>query len=102
MLAFGLAGCGDPKPAATQAVPEAQHAPRILCARGKEALAPACTLERTRSGTGEVWTIRFPDGAFRRLAVADGEIGAADGAEPLRADGDDVVIAGERYRLPDE
>ncbi len=97
-----LAACDRTPGAVTQTIPEADHLPKIPCSRGSAPLAPACTLQRDPSGKGEIWTIRFPDGGFRRLLVEAGEVSAADGAEPLRADGDDVTIAGERYRLPDE
>ena len=101
-LALALAACDRAPPTATQAVPEVERSPKIPCARGDAPLAPVCTLQRAPSGEGEVWTLRFPDGGFRRLTVQHGVVSAADGAERLRADGEDVTIAGERYRLPDE
>lgn len=81
---------------------EAVAGPKLPCARGAAPLAPVCTLTRERSGPGQIWTIRFPDGGFRRLRAEGNEIGAADGAEPLRSEGDDVVIGDEHYRLPDD
>ena len=86
-----------------QTVPDsAQPAPaeHIPCARGAAPLTPVCTLDRRRTPTGQLWTIRFPDGGFRRLRVVGDEVSEADGAEPLTADGDTARIGAERYRLP--
>lgn len=77
---------------------------RIACALpGAPDLALRCTFERT----GDVVTVRQPDGGFRRLRyVQDGRgIVAADGAEhPQVHDLDDgsleIAIGGARYRLP--
>ncbi len=101
-LTLLLLGCDRSPEAVSQPVPEAERTTKIACARGEDALAPVCTLTRAASGQGEIWTIRFPDGGFRRLLVENGEVSAADGAERLRERGDEVVIADERYRLPDE
>lgn len=102
-LALLPAGCGGGAP--EQAADP--NAPRIACAKAGAALAPLCTVDRTRSGRGLTLTIRHPDGAFRRLAVTtDGRgVAAADGAEPARVSvvggrEIEVAIAGERYRLP--
>ena len=79
----------------------------ILCAQGDAALTRACTVEQTQGPDGLVLTIRRPDGGFRRLlATRDGRgVVAADGAEQAQVsihgtDGIDVVLGGDRYRLP--
>jgi hypothetical protein len=87
------------RPPAEQA-PQAPPVEHVACARDDAALTNACTLDRARTAGGETWTIRFPDGAFRRLVVKGDEVSEADGAEPLVADGDAVRIGRERYRLP--
>ncbi len=103
---LALAACGQQpeapqdlqqtRPAAAQADP----VERIACARGTAALTPTCTLDRERTADGETWTIRHPDGSFRRLTVKGDEVTEADGAEPLVASREEVKIADERYRLP--
>jgi hypothetical protein len=87
--------------------PAAAAEPLIPCARGGAPLAPACTLDQAADAGGLVLTLRHPDGAFRRLRVTrDGRgVVVADGAQGARvtivAPGTiEVVIAGERYRLP--
>ncbi len=79
----------------------------VPCARGDEALASRCTVERTTTPAGPVLTLRAPDGGFHRLLVVrDGRgLVAADGAEPaaIVIVGPrliDVGIGGDRYRLP--
>lgn len=84
------------RPAAAPA-PTAEHIP---CARDAAPLTPVCTLDRRRTATGQLWTIRFPDGGFRRLRVVGDEVSEADGAEPLTADGGTARIGAERYKLP--
>jgi hypothetical protein len=83
------------------------QAERVGCAHAGEALAANCTIDREKGESGVTLTIRHPDGAFRRLAVAtDGRgVVAADGAEPaqvtiLDAGTIEVAIGGDRYRLP--
>ena len=78
-----------------------------MCAHADEALAANCTIDRQAGQDRLTLTIRHPDGAFRRLAVAtDGRgVVAADGAEPARVTVFDpatieVAIGGDRYRLP--
>ncbi|MBB5714629.1 hypothetical protein [Sphingomonas aerophila] len=100
-MAGAIAACG-PTSQSSEVSAEAVAGPKLPCARGAASLAPVCTLTRERSGQGEIWTVRFPDGGFRRLRAEGNEIGAADGAEPLRSEGDDVVIGDEHYRLPDD
>ncbi|WP_419827266.1 hypothetical protein [Sphingomonas sp.] len=69
--------------------------------------AQSCTVERIEAPDGLVLLVRHPDGGFRRLLVTeDGRgVAAADGNEPTRVTvagpGEiDVVLGGERYRLP--
>ena len=83
-------------PAVTQADP-VEH---IACARGTGRFVPDCTLEREATRAGEVWTIRHPDGGFRRLIVKGDEIETADGAELLRGAGREMTVGNEHYRLP--
>jgi len=82
---------------------------RIECAAaGTETFEAVCTIERMTNDKGElVLTVRDPTGGFRRLLVTkDGRgVIAADGAEPAKVsviEGNriEVVIAGDRYRLP--
>lgn len=80
---------------------------RIECAvDGAAAFARACTVERTR-GRDIIFTIRSPNGSFRRLvATRDGRgVMAADGAEgaSVKVVGPgliEVSIGPDRYRLP--
>lgn len=107
MLALGLASCSG-QPVETpqnlqQTRPVAARTAAvetIPCARGTAPLAPVCTLDRERTATGQRWTVRFPDGGFRRLTVTGDEIETADGAELLHGRGSDAVVADEHYRLP--
>lgn len=80
---------------------------RILCARGDAALVRACTVDRLQSKDGLILTLRHPDGSFHRVLVTrDGRgVVAADGAEIAKvavkgADGIEVALGGDRYRLP--
>jgi uncharacterized membrane protein len=80
---------------------------RVPCAHAGETLSTKCTIERQTTKKGLTLTVRHPDGAFRRLAVAtDGRgVVAADGAEPARvavidAATIEVAIGGDHYRLP--
>ena len=116
-IALALAACSAPtsQTANTQVLArveaeqrrDAEDSGRILCAHGDAALARTCTVEQTQSGPGLILTVRHEDGGFHRLLVTrDGRgVIAADGAQPaavkvLGADGIEVTIAGDRYRLP--
>lgn len=79
----------------------------ILCAQAGAALTRACTVEQMQGPDGLILTVRRPDGGFHRLlATRDGRgVVAADGAEQAQvsiagADGIDVVLGDDRYRLP--
>lgn len=79
----------------------------VLCAAGGAALTRSCTIEQTQGPDGLILTVRNPDGGFHRLlATRDGRgVVAADGAEQARvsiagADGIDVALGADRYRLP--
>jgi len=111
LLSLPLAACGREQPADTTVAAQRQATPadesRIACARGDAALATTCTIEQGQGRDGLILTIRHPDGAFRRLLVTQDGRGviAADGAEAakvtvLGADGIDVALGGDRYRLP--
>lgn len=94
-----LAGCGGP--------PAERAADRIECAvDGAADFERVCTVERT-AGREILFTLRSPDGSFRRLlATRDGRgVLAADGAEPATVtivgkDLIEVAIGADRYRLP--
>jgi hypothetical protein len=111
LLSLPLAACGRGQPSSEQV--EAQQRSetagdaRIACARGDAAFASACTIEQAPSRDGLILTVRHPDGAFRRLLVTqDGRgVVAADGAEVAKvtitgADGIEVALGGDLYRLP--
>ena len=111
LLSLPLAACGREQPANTTVAAQRQATPAneagIACARGDAALATTCTIEQAQGRDGLILTIRHPDGAFRRLLVTQDGRGviAADGAEVARvsvlgADGIEVALGGDRYRLP--
>ena len=109
-LSLPLAACErapSSEQVAAQQQSETKGDVRIACARGAAALAPTCTIEQAQGKDGLILTIRHPDGAFRRLLVTQDGRGviAADGAEVakvtvLGADGIEVALGGDRYRLP--
>lgn len=107
-----LAACGEPAP---EAAAPAESNPakvaaandHILCARGRDALAPTCTAEQEQGESGLIVTVRQADGGFHRLRVTrDGRgVVAADGAVPARVTIVDdtrieVAVGDARYRLP--
>jgi hypothetical protein len=109
---FLLAACGgSADPAAPQgngaaAPPPGQPDNRIECQpAGATAFERACTVDSAESPRGRMLTIRKADGGFRRLLLGrDGEISAADGAQPAHviargAAGTEVEIGGDRFRL---
>jgi hypothetical protein len=111
LLLLPLAACGREQRTSTQI--EAQQRSgtasdtRIPCARGAAAFASVCTIEQAQGNDGLILTVRHPDGAFRRLLVTQDGRGviAADGAEVAKvtiigADGIEVALGGNRYRLP--
>ena len=86
---------------------QAADAPKIPCVRGGGPLKPECSYDQTDSGDGPVLTLRFPDGAFRKLLITkDGRgVVAYDGAEPAKVavTGDSritVAIGQDRFELP--
>lgn len=105
-----LAACGgEPGKPGNEAGPQQATATPVDdgkadCAIGADAgWTRDCQIERT----GEILTIRHPDGGFRRFRVlADGRgLEAADGAEMARLQIVDtglveIRIGGDRYRLP--
>lgn len=109
-----IAGCGAPVPAGpplantAAAVDTADGSPAVACApAGTPALEPVCALERTTGEQGLILTLRNPDGGFHRLRVTrDGRgVVAADGAQAavvsiVDKSAIEVVIGGDRYRLP--
>ncbi|HEU0044701.1 hypothetical protein [Sphingomonas sp.] len=108
LLLLPLAACGQPEQEQARAAEQraVAEAPKFPCAHGGGDLVAECTAERTRTAQGWILTLRHPDGHFRRLAVsADGQsVASADGAQPATvergANGIEVTIAGDHYRLP--
>jgi hypothetical protein len=112
MLVAPVAACGNagetPGEMMTKAGAEDRSVP---CRVGQAAdFAKVCTLEWRGGGKGEnesrsLLILRHSDGGFRRVFVsAGGEIGQADGSEPIRLvaqkDGwTEVAIGGDHYRL---
>lgn len=114
---LGVAACSNPVHQTTDtnvlakveanAAAAAEDDGHILCARGEAALVRNCTVEQQQEDRGLILTLRQADGGFRRLLVTqDGRgVVAADGAEPatvavVGADGIEVSIGDDRYRLP--
>jgi hypothetical protein len=115
-LAVLLASCsaepsekGDPRivaDVAEQVAVAADSDALILCTSAREdGFARNCTVERSYDASGQMLTIRAPDGGFRRLREdRDGGWQAADGAERvavrLVAEGlVEIAIGDMRYRL---
>jgi hypothetical protein len=106
VLAAALAACSrgaDGKSAVTPAGGE----DRVRCAlHGAGELQPDCIREVGKGPDGEIWTIRQPDGGFRRFVLIDHgtRIATADGAQEVTAHrvGADleVRVADERYAFP--
>jgi hypothetical protein len=103
--AFALSACGSGDSADPVAAPEDEGA--IDCrVRGDDSFERSCTLEAHESEVGRTLVLRYPDGGFRRLLVADdGAIVAADGAERAltteREDGRiQVSLGGDDFLLP--
>jgi hypothetical protein len=100
------AGCGSSPGGSREAALAA--AGKVECAvEGAATFEPICTVERMSGPEGLSLTLRSPSGSFRRLLVTtDGRgVVAADGAEqavvtPLADNRIEVVLAGDRYRLP--
>jgi hypothetical protein len=111
LLSLPLAACGRGQPSSEQVAAqqrtETARDSRIACAQGEATFASTCTIEHAQGKDGLILTIRHPDGAFRRLLVTQDGRGviAADGAEVAKvtvvdADGIEVALGGNRYRLP--
>ncbi len=115
LVAFLLAGCGEPRTdQATLAKVEAATRARrddgskIVCAqKGSNDFARLCSVDRADSDAGLILTVLHPDGAFHRFLVTkDGRgVVAADGAEKavvsvISPAEIEVALGGDRYRLP--
>lgn len=99
-----LAACGGP---ASPAAGESDN--RIECRAGSaSAFERTCTIEIAEAPGGMVFTLRKPDGGFRRLLQTfDDNFVAADGAEAAHVtrlpDGRiEVEIGGDRFRFGTE
>lgn len=100
-----LAACGD---SGARETASSDEGIRIACAiDGAASFEQACVLEREEGTGGVGFTLRHPDGGFRRLRIAgDGRgVVAADGSEPARVtimnDREvEIAIGANRYRLP--
>ena len=95
-----VAACNHGNAAAAQGQP-------IACAvGGASAFTRSCTLERASGPRGAQIVVRDAAGGFRRFDVLSGgrEVAAADGAQPAKvvpvADGIEVTVGADRYRLP--
>lgn len=102
---MALGGCSGGE-SQKQAAPGAQ---RIECALGGgSAFGPDCLVEKVSGEAGREFVIRHPDGAFRRLKIAQDRSGmvAIDGADEAanRLVGDppllEVSVGSDRYRFP--
>jgi hypothetical protein len=94
-ILFFLAACG---PAPADLVTDQRIECRVAGAATHERV---CVLE----ASGQILTVRKPDGGFRRLRAGADGIAAADGAERARTitlgDGRvEIEIGGDRFRLP--
>lgn len=101
MLALALAACGQGDSA------EAPAGEVVLCSLdGAKDFKPHCQLERSVIDGAQVFIVRHPDGAFRRMQVsADGQnLLAADGADEtqsaLKGDRYEVILGPDRYVIP--
>ncbi len=81
----------------------------ILCSLGgAKDFKPHCQLERSVIDGAQVFIVRHPDGAFRRMQVsADGQnLLAADGADEtqsaLKEGRYEVILGPDRYVIPAE
>ncbi len=115
LLLFACSGADEENrqqaaPPSASPQPQARvHAAEPLtleCAIGGGTFARACMVDQAAGEDGVTLTIRNPQGGFRRLLVTpEGEVAAADGAEPAEATllGDgrvEVAIGGDLYRIP--
>jgi hypothetical protein len=103
LLILTVAACDSGETPAQRAETAKQSDDGIECAlAGAEAFQRQCTIERGADGLA---TIHHPDGGFRRVQLALGQLDPADGADkgertPL-PDGRVLwSIDRDRYRLP--
>ena len=101
VLALALAACGQSESA------KAPAGEAIQCSLGgARDFKPNCQLERSVIDGAQVFIVRHPDGAFRRMQVsADGQnLLAADGADEtqsaLKGDRYEVILGPDRYVIP--
>ncbi|MDP3905642.1 hypothetical protein [Novosphingobium sp.] len=101
VLAALLAACGQGDQAAAPA------GEAIQCSLGgAKDFTPHCQLERSVIEGAQVFIVRHPDGAFRRMQVSpDGQnLLAADGADEtqsaLKGDRYEVILGLDRYVIP--
>jgi hypothetical protein len=98
-----LAGCGGD--GSNSASGEATSpAATVACATGgAQSLTSDCTAERTRVDGTDILVVRHADGGFRRFAISEGSITAADGADQavVTRSGTtlDVAAGTDRYRF---
>ena len=100
-LALMLPACGQGDSA------DASAGEAIQCSLGgAKDFKPHCQLERSVIDGAQVFIVRHPDGAFRRMQVsADGQnLLAADGADEtqsaLKGDRYEVILGPDRYVIP--
>lgn len=101
LLALAVSACGQ----GDGAEPPAGEA--IQCSLGgAKDFKPHCQLERSVIEGAQVFIVRHPDGAFRRMQVSpDGQnLLAADGADEtqsaLKGDRYEVILGPDRYVIP--
>ncbi len=104
LLTLSLAACG--KAGGDELLPKGET---VLCSLGgAKDFKPHCQLERSVVDGVQVFIVRHPDGAFRRLQVsADGQnLLAADGADEtqsaLKEGRYEVILGPDRYVIPAE
>lgn len=101
---FLVAACSN---GAAEAPKVAEGAEHIACALGPgTGFSPSCAIERSRDADGtHRMIVRHPDGGFRRFEVGmDNFLATSDGADAatVKLDGEtaEVVVGGDRYRIP--
>jgi hypothetical protein len=100
----GLAGCSGGDSSNSASAEATSPAATVACARGgAQSFTSDCTAERTRVDGTEILVVRHADGGFRRFAVSEGSITAADGADQavVTRSGTtlDVAAGTDRYRF---
>jgi hypothetical protein len=101
-----LAGCDGADVLNPASAEPTSPAAAVACATGgAQSFTSDCTIERSRVDGERILVIRHADGGFRRFAVKEGNVTAADGAEQavVTRNGTtlDIAAGADRYRLDD-